>query len=158
MDPSLIITGAMTLLKPLLEKAGEKAGENIGEKMLEKNTWQKIRGLFLVDDEATLATIEKKSIASSKEIEIIETKLSKEVSSNSQFATEIQSSFGLSDTNIFIAEQLLKSIQTNKTKLEELYRDRSDAGIETEGSYNIMIRRVSKRLQKDVQEFSSLIH
>jgi hypothetical protein len=33
MDISLIATGAMTLLKPLLEKAGEKAAETIGEKL-----------------------------------------------------------------------------------------------------------------------------
>jgi hypothetical protein len=162
MDISLITTGAMTLLKPLLEKAGEKAAETIGEKLAEKTVeqsfWHKVKGLFIIEEEKqTVQAIESKPVATQQEVTLIERKLTKEINSNPQFAAEMQATFNLSSTNIFVAEQLLKSIQADRLKIVELFEDKRLAGIETEGSYEIMIKRTRKRLEKDEKEFINLI-
>jgi len=162
MDPNLIITGAMTLLSPLLEKAGEEAAKTIGkkvaEKTVEKNFWEKVKGIFIIeDDEATIKVIESKPIATKADVEIIEKKLTKHVTSNPEFAAELQATFNLSSTNMFIAEQLLASIKKDRQKLIELFQERGDASIETEGSYDIMIARTTRRLEKDEKQFLKLI-
>jgi hypothetical protein len=162
MDISLIATGAMTLLKPLLQKAGEKAAETIGEKLaqktVEKSFWQQAKGLFIIEEEKqVIKAIENKTLATQHEVTLIENKLTKEIANNPQFAAEVQASFNLSSTNIFVAEQLLKSIQADRLKLVELLEDKRLASIETEGSYEIMIKRTRKRLEKDEKEFITLI-
>ena len=162
MDISLLITGAMTLLTPLLKKAGEEAaktiGEKVAEKTVEKSFWKKIKGIFIIEDEkAIIEAIENKPIATSKDIEIIEKKLTKHINSDPQFAADLQASFELSTTNMFIAEQLLISIKRDRQKLVELFDERSNAGIETEGSYDNMISRTSRRLSKDETKFLQLM-
>lgn len=162
MDISLLITGAMTLLTPILEKAGEEAAKTIGkkvaEKTIEKKFWKQIKHIFIIEDEKTIIeTIENKQIATSGDIEIIEKKLTKHVKSNPQFAAELQASFGLSSTNMFLAEQLLISIKKDRQKLVELFQERGNAGIETEGSYDNMISRTSRRLGKDEKRFLQLM-
>ena len=162
MDASLIITGAMTLLKPLLEKASESAAETIGEKLasktVEKSFWKKVKSLFIIEeDKKVIQEIENKPIATSQDIELIENKISQEAKANPQFAAELQASFDLSSTDVFVAEQLLKSILADRKKLVELYEQKRLAGIETEGSYEIMISRTRQRLEKDEKEFIKLI-
>jgi hypothetical protein len=88
---------------------------------------------------------------------MIESKITKEINANPQFAAEMQATFNLSSTNMFIAEQLLKSIKADRLKLIELMEDKRLASIETEGSYEIMIKRTRKRLEKDEKEFITLI-
>ena len=166
MEPSLIITGAMTLLKPLLEKAGEKAAETIGEKLVnkavEKSFWQKVESLFIIEDEKTdepkeIKDIANKSIATSSEVAKIEAKFSHAINTNPQFAAEVQSDFGLSHSDKFIAEQLLISIAADKEKLTEYLEERRLASIETEGSYDIMIARTQRRMKKDENTFIKLV-
>ncbi len=162
MDISLIITGAMTLLKPLLEKGSEKAAETIGEKLAEKTTektfWTKIKNIFSVDEQEKLNAIEKKPVATKQEVELIENKLTKEVESNPQFAADVKAAFNLSPTDYLVAEELLKSIKDGQEKLKKLFQDRrDDPSIETSGQYKIMIRRVRDRLEEDETEFLSLV-
>ncbi len=162
MDPSLVIAGTMAVLKPFLEKAGETAAETIGKKLgestTEKTFWNKVKGLFVVDDEEQLfQEIENKPIATQQDVALIEDKLTKEMASNPQFAAEIQADFNLSSTDMFVAEQLLKSIRADRDKLKELFEEKRLAGIETEGSYEIMIARTRRRMKKDEKEFLSLI-
>jgi hypothetical protein len=162
MDGGLIIAGAMTLLSPLLTKAGEKAAETIGEKLaektVEKNFWQKVKRLFIIEEEiALIEAIENKSIATTQDIQLIESKLEKGIAENSELAAEIQADFNLSSTNMFIAEQLLISIRKDRLKLKELFEERRDAGIETEGQYDLMIKRTARRLSKDEKDFIKLI-
>ena len=162
MDISLFITGAMTLLKPLLEKAGEKAAETIGEKLaektVEKDFWQKVKSIFILDGEPQfIRQIENKPIATAQEVAIIEGKITKEISTNPQFFAEMQNILNLSSTTIFIAEQLLKSIQADRVKLESLIQEKRLAGIETEDQYELVIKRTIRRLEKDEKEFIHLI-
>lgn len=162
MDGGLIITAAMTVLSPLLTKAGEKAAETIGEKLaektVEKNFWQKVKRLFIIEEEvALIEAIENKPIATAQDIQLIESKLGQAIAENPALAAEIQADFKLSNTNIFIAEQLLKSIQADRIRLQELFEERRDAGIEIEGQYENMIKRTARRLNKDEKEFIKLI-
>ncbi len=130
MDISLIFQGVMTLLSPFLQKAGEKAAETIGEKFasktFEKDFWHNVKTIFIKDEEVKqIAAIESKQIASAEDVKLIENKLSTELNSNPQFAAKIQSAFNFSSTNMFIAQQLLKSIKASTDKLIDLYDDRN---------------------------------
>lgn len=163
MDASLIIMGAMTLLKPLLEKAGEKAAETIGEKLaektVEKSFWKKVKGLFIIEgEEKIVEDIENKSVANSQDIEIIESKITKEVETNPQFAAELWSSLNISKTNELYAEQLLISLEKDKEKLAELVQDRRDAVVGLQEQYELEIRRLLRRMQKDEQQFLKLLN
>lgn len=162
MDISLIATGAIAILTPLLAKAGESAAETIGEKLAnkatEKGIWQKVKNLFIeAGDQQTIIQIENKPIATQGEITLIESKLTRELATHPEFTAEIQSYFNLSSTDMFIAEQLLRSIQKDRAKLAELYEDRRDAGIETSGQYDNMIKITRRRLEKDESEFIKLV-
>jgi len=162
MDPSTIAIAALTLLEPLLKKAGEKGAETIAEKIaekaIEKSTWKNIKRLFVIDDEVeVIQSIENKPIATDYDIATIEDKIIQSMTANPQVATDIESSFEISPTNKIIAEQLLKSIQRDTEQLKELFEDRRLASIETEGSYEIMISRTRRRIEKDQKEFFSLI-
>lgn len=163
MDPTLLVTGAMILLKPLMEKASEKAfetiGEKMGEKVVEKGFWKKVKDLFIVDEEKELIqSIEKKEIATSNEIAIIENKLKQEVLKNPSFAEELKSNFNISSTNMFFAEQLLKSFEKDKEKLENLIQDKRLAGISNEDQYELEIQRVVRRMVKDEEKFRHLFN
>jgi len=163
MDPSLIVTGAVTLLKPLLEKAGEKAAETIGEKVAEqtvtKGFWQKVKGLFIIDDEEQIINeIQNKEIATSGDISKIEQKLTTHVAANPQFVSELEATFQLSSTHKFQAELILKSILKDKEKLEELYEDKRLASVDAEGGYELMIVKTVRRMAKDEKEFLKLIN
>lgn len=163
MDASLIITGAMTLLKPLLEKVGEKAAETIGEKLaektVEKSFWKKVKGLFIIEgEEKTVEDIENKSVANSQDIAIIESKITKEVETNPQFAAELWSTLNISKTNELYAEQLLISLQKDKEKLAELVQDRRDAVVGLQEQYELEIRRLLRRMEKDEQQFLNLLN
>jgi len=162
MDPSLIITAATTLLKPVLEKVGETAaktiGERIGEKTVEKSTWQRTKNLFITDDEQVqIEAIENKSVANNADIQLLENKLNDEIANNPDFAVELQTTMNLTPANIFMAEQYLKSIEEDKKKLAELIADKRLAGIETEDQYELQIRRIRRRLEKDEQQLLDLI-
>lgn len=163
MEASLIVTGAMTLLKLLLEKAGEKAAETIGEKLaektVEKSFWEKVKGLFIIEgEEKTVEDIENKSVANSQDIAIIENKITKEVETNPQFATELWSTLNISKTNELYAEQLLISLQKDKEKLAELVQDRRDAVVGLQEQYELEIRRLLRRMQKDEKQFLELLN
>lgn len=163
METSLVITGLMTLFRPLLESASTSAAETIGEKItekgLEKLTWQKIKSLFVVEEEMqAIQVIENKPTATSQDIQLIENKLTNVLTSDPQQAAELQALLFTNQADKFEAKLLLESIQRDKAKLEELYEDKNDASIETEGSYKIMIRRTKKRLKKDEQDFLKLLH
>ena len=138
MDPYLIVTGAITLLKPLLEKVGKKAAETIGEKIGEgtvtKDFWQNVKHVFVIDDEEQLINeIENKTIASTDDVKKIEDKLTAHAVSNPQFVSKLEASFQLSSTNKFQAELILKSILKDKEKLKELYEDKRLASVDAEG-------------------------
>ena len=156
------VTGAMTLLSPLLEKAGEEAAKTIGkkvaEKTVEKSFWEKVKRLFIIEDEAaTIEVIENKPIATSDEVQLIENKLANHVNTNPEFAAELQAAFGFSSADMFIAEQLLTSIKADRAQLKIYFQERRDASIETEGSYDIMIARTTRRMQKDEKKFLQLV-
>lgn len=162
MDPSLIITGGITLLKPLLEKAGEKAAETIGEKVAEgaatKSFWKNVKRVFVIDDEEEVINeIEKKTIASSDDVKKIENKLIAHTASNPQFASELEASFQLSSTDKFQAELILKSILKDKEKLEELYEDKRLASVDAVGGYELMIAKTVRRMAKDERDFFKLV-
>lgn len=163
MDTSLIVTGAMTLLKPLLEKAGEKAAETIGEKVGEetvtKGFWQNVKRVFVIDDEEQIINeIENKTIASFDDVKKIENKLTAHAVSNSQFVSDLEASFQLSSTNKFQAELILKSILKDKEKLKELYEDKRLASVDAEGGYELMIAKTIRRMAKDEKDFLKLIN
>lgn len=162
MEISLLVTAALTILSPLLTKAGEKAAETIGEKLAnkatEKGIWQKVKSLFIVtDDEQVIEQIENKSIATQADIASIEEKLTQKLENHPKLAGEIQEYLHLSSTNMFVAERLLRSIQDDRARLVELYEERRNAGIESEGQYENMIARTRRRLEKDEREFIKLV-
>lgn len=162
MDASLIFTGAMTLLKPILEKAGERAAETIGEKLatkaIEETFWQKVKGLFVEEiEQNTIEAIENRPTATAQEVALIETKLKNAIKTNPQFAADTQAAMPISSNDMFVAEQLLKSIEADKQKLKQLFEDKGLAGIETEDQYELMIKKTRRRMQKDEQEFLKLI-
>ncbi len=162
MDALLIASGVMTLLKPLLKKAGEKAAETIGEKLIEKTVektfWEKVKNIFIKQNERqSIEVIEAKPIASSLDFSLIEEKLVNEVKTNQQFANELTSLLNLSDTSAFLAEQLLISINKDKEKLTLLMDDRRLAGIGNVDQYDLEIRRVIRRMEKDEKEFITLV-
>ena len=163
MDPSVIVTGAITLLKPLLEKAGEKAAETIGEKVAEgtvsKSFWQSVKRLFVIDEEEEIIKeIENKTIASSDDLNKIEHKLTKHAANNPQFVSDLEASFQLSSTDKFQAELILKSLLKDKEKLKELYEDKRLASVDAEGGYELMIAKTLRRMAKDEKEFLKLIN
>jgi len=163
MDASLIVTGAITLLKPILEQAGKKAAETIGEKVgkgtVSKGFWKNVKSLFIIDEEEEMIKeIENKTIASSDDVMKIEQKLTAHADSNPQFASELEASFQLSSTNKFQAELILKSILKDKEKLEELYEDRRLASVDSVGGYDLMIAKTVRRMAKDEKEFLKLIN
>ena len=162
MDGGLIIAGAMTLLSPLLSKAGEKAAETIGEKLaektVEKNFWQKVKRLFIIEEEvALIEAIENKPIATAQDINLIKNKITEVAQSNPAKAAELQSAFNLSSTDMLEAELLLKSAQKDMEKLREYYEERRNAGIEAEGQYENMIARTKRRMAKDEKRFIELV-
>lgn len=163
MDPSLIVTGAVTLLKPLLEKAGEKAAETIGEKVAErtvtKSFWENVKRVFVIDDdEQTINEIENKTIASSDDVEKIENKLTAHAVSNPKFVSDLEASFQFSSTDKFQAELILKSILKDKETLAELYEDKRLASVDAVGGYELMIARTIRRMAKDEKDFLKLIN
>lgn len=162
MDPALIITAATTLLKPILGKVGETVaetiGERIGEKTIEKSTWQRVKSIFITDDEqAQIEVIENKPVANNADIQLLENKLNDEITNNPDFAAELQSTMNLTPTNIFIAEQYLKSIDADKKKLVELIEDKRLSGVGKDDEYELEIRRILRRMEKDEKKVLDLI-
>jgi regulator of extracellular matrix RemA (YlzA/DUF370 family) len=163
MDISLLAQGAITLLSPLLMKAGEKAAETIGEKLganaTDAGLWKTITRIFITDDETALITaIESKPVATAQEVEAVHAKISAEIHANPQFAAAVQAALNITPTNIFIAEQLLKSIEADKAQLKTLIEDARLAGIETEGQYELMIKKTMRRIEKDEKQFYTLLN
>ncbi|MGB0863345.1 MAG: hypothetical protein ACPG19_10790 [Saprospiraceae bacterium] len=162
MDPILIAQGAMTLLKPLLEKVGESAVKTISEKLDDKTTekkfWQSVKSLFIIEEEVkALEAIENKPIATAQDINLIKNKITEVAQSNPAKAAELQSAFNLSSTDMLEAELLLKSAQKDMEKLREYYEERRNAGIEAEGQYENMIARTKRRMAKDEKRFIELV-
>lgn len=125
MEAALILTGAMTLLKPLLQKAGEKAAETIGEKIaqktVEKSFWGKIKSLFINDNEIEIIEkIEKKEIASNEDLILIENKLKEEIRSNPTCLNDLKASLNITSANEFIAMQAIDSIGKAQIELDTL--------------------------------------
>lgn len=140
MDASLIITGAIALLRPLMVKAGEKAAETIGEKMAEKTVtksfWKKVERLFIVDDdEEVIKAIESKPVATKSEVAIIENKIRSEAAKNPQFVEEIKESLNINATNEFLITEKFESICRLQEEIKNLERQMERAGIATSGDY-----------------------
>lgn len=157
MDISLLVIGAITLLKPLLEKAGDKAAETIGEKLADKITekgiWTKIKEFFIKYEEVqVIEQIENKTIATQEEITLIEEVLKKGCQANPLIAEEIQNHL-----NLDIAKHLLLSIQKDREDLENFYEDRRLASVDAVGGYEVMIGKTRRRLEKDEKEFLELV-
>jgi len=162
MTIEFITTAVKTLMPTLLMKGSEKAAETIGEKIGEKAStksfWKTVKSLFVIEiEEQRITTIENKPTATSQELKMIQDKVITKIQTNADFAAEIEASFSLSSNDIFIAEQLLKSIAKDEEALEYLFEERRDASIDAEGSYENMIRRTRRRLEKDKKEFVKLI-
>ena len=161
LDPILIAQGASVLLKPLLEKAGESAAKTIGEKLaektVEKNFWQKVKSLFIIEEDIkTMELIESKPQATPSDINWLEGKVLEIAQSSPEKAAELQGTFNLSSMDMLEAEFLMKSIKTDIEKLKEYYEERRNAGIETEGQYENMIARTKRRMAKDEKKFIEL--
>jgi hypothetical protein len=162
MEISLLITGAMALLSPLLTKAGEKAAETIGEKLADKATekgvWQRIKGLFVgTGEEAVIEQIENKTIASPADVALIEEKLTMGLKARPEFAEEIQTFLNLTPANVFEAQLLLKSMERARIKLGEYYELYEEAGPEVKGGYGNLIKTTSKDLSGYEEKFKRIV-
>jgi hypothetical protein len=162
MELTLLVQGAMVLLKPLLEKAGESAAKTIGEKLatktVEKSFWQGVKRLFVIEEDIkALEAIENKPIATEQDLNLIKDKITAITQSSPDKAAELQAAFNLSSTDMFEAKLLMKSIQKDMKKLEEYYEGRSNAGIETKGQYKNMIAQTRRRMAEDEKTFIKLV-
>ena len=161
MDPSLLVTAAMALLQPYLVKAGEKVAETIGEKMAEKTLqqsfWQKVKGVFIKEnEEEVIQAIEKKPISSSQDVAKNESIINKEVTTNPQFAVELKSVMNITAANEFIATEKIKSILRLKEEIKKLEVQMERAGIATSGDYINMIELKQVKLDYQISELSEL--
>ena len=163
MDVSLILTGAMALLKPLLEKAGEKAAETIGEKLAEKTVqktfWEKVKGLFIIEEEKqVIQAIENKTIAAPEEISLIEQKISEELNTNPAFSQEVKSSLNISPNNEFLATQKLQSIQRLQSQIKQLEVQMERAGIASAGDYINRVELQKEKLNHQTEELYKILN
>ena len=160
METTVLITSVISFLKPYLIKAGEKVAETVGERLgdqtLQRGVWNKVKSFFNKDEEKkVLEEAESDVSIGESKIEKIENLLTSKLDENVELKKEISSILNFSD--MFLIEQLVKSIATNKEKLVEYFEERNLAGIETEGSYDIMIARTRRRLTKDEKELGKLL-
>ena len=162
MDVSLIVSGTMALLTPFLTKASEKAAETIGEKLAnkatEKKIWEKVKGLFIKEDEEEVATqIENKPVATLAEISKIEERISTEANSNSQFAKEIKTILNITSHNEFVASEKLNSIQRLQNEIQRLQIQMERAGVATSGDYLNTIELKEEKLQYQIDSLYKIL-
>lgn len=153
----------MALLSPLLIKAGEKAFETIGEKLaeksLEKSFWLKIKAIFILDQEqAIIEAIEKKPVATSQEIAMIEQKVNNAVVLDPQLAVEIKESLQITPLNEFFVSQKVQSINRLHTEISSLEVQMERAGIGTAGDYINKIELQRDKLNYQVTELKKLLY
>ncbi|MEY4904259.1 MAG: hypothetical protein RI894_1248 [Bacteroidota bacterium] len=162
MDISLLAQGAITLLSPLLMKAGEKAAETIGEKLganaTDAGLWKTITRIFITDDEtALIAAIESKPVASPQELEAVHAKISAEIHANPQFAAEVQAAFNITPLNEFIASEKIKSIARLTAEIEKLVVQMERAGTATSGDYINRIEGQEEKLAYQTNELFKIL-
>lgn len=161
---SLLPISIITILKPILTTVGEKAAETIGEKLaaqpFEEDFWKKIKRVFIIDDEEeTIKQIENKTVASGDDMEIIEKKLIKLISSNPNEKIELETAMrtGKSSTDLMQMDSLLKSINLDRIELEKLYTKRRRASVEAVGGYKNQIEITLERLHEYEEEYLALV-
>ena len=164
MDFSLLTTGVMTLLSPILdkEKESDQSDKTIGQKLEEEprlsRYWQQIQGLFQSKEaRKMLKDMEGKTTISLQEFLQLEQAILDGGKDNPDFVANLQATFNLSITDALVVQQLLISLQEDHKQLAELFEQRRNAGIATAGQYDNMIALTRKRMKKDEQEFLKLV-
>lgn len=163
MEPLSIVNIGMALLQPLLTKATEKAAETIGEKLAEKSvestTWQKIKGLFVEEEEKQVVNaIENKPVATQHEVAIIEAKVNQAVTTNPQFATELKTALNITPLNEFLVTEKANSIKRLQAEIARLQLQMERAGIGTEGDYINKIELQQEKLEYQISELIKILH
>lgn len=163
MDASLVVTGAMALLKPLLEKASEKAAETIGEKFAEKTVqktfWHKIKGLFIIEKEKrAIESIENKSVASVADIAYIENKLKIEIEKNPDFINSVKETLNINFVNEALVKEKFISIQRLQDEIKQLETQMERAGIATSGDYMNRIELQTGKLYYQISEVLKILN
>jgi len=157
MEISLLVTAAITLLTPFLTKAGEKAAETIGDKLAnkatEKGIWQKVKGLFIAnDDRQLIEQIESKPVATQAEVALIENKLTKELETNPKLVEDFKAVLNITPYNEFIVANKLESIKRLQSEIKDLEIEMENAGIGTAGDYKNKINLQQRKLQSQITQ------
>ncbi|GAB3710104.1 hypothetical protein GCM10027592_46790 [Spirosoma flavus] len=157
-----VVSTTMLILKPFLIKAGEKAAETVGEKFankaMEKSLWQKVKSVFIEDGEIeNIKQIESKTVVTENELNSIETKLTKAIEENPTFVNELTATLNLTPSKIKLVETILKNMKKDMVDLDQYYSERRLAGPESIGSYEIMIARTQRRIDKDEEDIKNIL-
>jgi hypothetical protein len=155
MDISLLLTGAMIFLKPYLTKVAEtfadKATETVGERLVDKSFWKSVKKLFINEDQEIIENIENKTTAAPADVEVIEQKISTELTSNPKFADELKSALNITPINEFLITEKLKSIRRLQDDISKLTIQLERAGIAVLGDYQNQID-IKAELMNDQME------
>jgi hypothetical protein len=162
MDISLLVTAAMTVLSPLLTKAGEQAAETIGEKLADKATekgiWQKIKDLFIVSETGqVIEQIENKPVATHKEVALIEEKLKKDLETNPESVQYFKSVLKITPLNEYFAANKLESIERLQSEIKKLEIQMERAGLGTIGDIQNKIDWQQDKLREQVAQLYEIL-
>ncbi len=156
MDISLIATGIITAIMPYLTKSGEAFFEKAGESVFEKITSffakknQKPPALFVASKQH--------GAISRTEIQELEQELTKLMNQDRGFRNEMEEAFVTSNTDRFVLEQILESIQPLRSELKELYKASANAGVGTAGDYENKIALSEQKLRKLESKFFEILN